>query len=52
MTKSSARKAAAKKAHNTSRKSAPKAAAKKASGTYRKTDAHFEKFARDAQMPE
>ena len=51
MTKSSARKAAAKKAHNTSRKSAPKAAAKKASGTYRKTDAQFEKFARDAQMP-
>ena len=52
MTKSSARKAAAKKAHNTSRKPAPKAAAKKASGTYRKTDAQFEKFARDAQMPE
>ena len=52
MTKSSARKAAAKKAHSTSRKPAPKAAAKKASGTYRKTDAQFEKFARDAQMPE
>ena len=47
----SARKAAAKKAHNTSRKPAPKAAAKKASGTYRKTDAQFEKFARDAEMP-
>jgi hypothetical protein len=52
MTKSFARKAAAKKAHITSRKSAPKAAAKKARGAYRKTAAQFEEFAHDAQMPE
>jgi formate dehydrogenase maturation protein FdhE len=52
MTKSSARKAAAKKAHSTSRKPAPKAAPKKARGTYRKTAAQFEEFAHDAQLPE
>jgi hypothetical protein len=52
MTKSFARKAAAKKAHITSRKPAPKAAAKKARGAYRKTAAQFEEFAHDAQMPE
>jgi hypothetical protein len=68
MTKSFARKAAAKKAHITSRKPAPKAvtkkahvtsrkpapkaAANKAHGAYRKTAGQFEKFAHDAQMPE
>ena len=51
MTKSVARKAAAKKAHSY-RKPATKAAAKKAHGTYRKTDAQFEKFARAGQVPE
>jgi len=66
MTKSSVRKAAAKKArgadrktarkvgagkaHSTDRKTA-KAVAEKARGTYRKTAAQFEDFARDAQMP-
>jgi hypothetical protein len=52
MTKSFARKAAAKKAHVTSRKPAPKAAAKRARDAYRKTAAQFEEFAHDAQMPE
>ena len=68
MTKSSARKAAAKKApgtdrqtarkvgagkaHSTDRKTAVKAIAEEARGTYRKTAAQFEEFARDAQMPE
>jgi hypothetical protein len=68
MTKSSARKAAAKKArgtdrktarkvgagkaHSKDRKTAAKAVAEKARGTYRKTAAQFEEFARDAQMPE
>jgi hypothetical protein len=47
------RKAAAEKAHSTyRRKSVPKAAAKKARGTNRKTSAPFEKFVRDAQVPE
>jgi hypothetical protein len=68
MTKSSVRKAAAKKARSTyrkttrkvgaakalssGRKTAPKAVAEKALGTYRKTAARFEEFAYDAQMPE
>ena len=68
MTKSSARKAAAKKARSTyrkttrkvsaakalssGRKTASKAVAEKALGTYRKTTARFEEFAYDAQMPE
>ncbi len=68
MTKSSARKAAAKKArskyrkttrkvgtgkaHSSDRKTASKVAAEKARGTYRKTAARFEEFAYDAQMPE
>ena len=68
MTKSSARKAAAKKArskyrkttrkvgtgkaHGSDRKTASKVAAEKARGTYRKTAARFEEFAYDAQMPE
>ena len=68
MTKSSARKAAAKKARSTyrkttrkvgaakalssGRKTASKAVAEKALGTYRKTAARFEEFAYDAQMPE
>jgi hypothetical protein len=52
MTKISARKAVAEKAHSTYRKTAPKAAAEKARGTYRKTAAQFEEFARDTQMPE
>ena len=68
MTKSSVRKAAAKKArstyrkttrkvgaakaHSSGRKTASKAVAEKARGTYRKTAARFEEFAYDAQMPE
>src|SRR6476646_2051028 len=68
MTKSSARKAAAKKARskyrkttrkvgaekalNSGRKTASKAVADTALGTYRKTAARFEEFANDAQMPE
>ena len=68
MTKSSARKAAAKKArgthrktarkvgagkaHSRDRKTASKVAAERESGTYRKTAARFEEFAYDAQMPE
>ena len=68
MTKSSVRKAAAKKArstyrkttrkvgaakaHSSDRKTASKAVAEKARGTYRKTAARFEEFAYDAQMPE
>src|SRR6478736_659162 len=68
MTKSSARKAAAKKARstyrkttrkvgaaktlNSGRKTASKAVAETALGTYRKTAARFEEFAYDAQMPE
>jgi hypothetical protein len=52
MTKSFARKAAAKKAHVTSRKPAPKAAAKRARDAYRQTVAQFEEFAHDAQVPE
>ena len=52
MTKISARKAVAEKAHSTYRKTASKAAAEKARGTYRKTAAQFEEFARDTQMPE
>jgi hypothetical protein len=68
MTKSSARKAAAEKASGTYRKTArklgagkaqstdpkiaSKAAVETARGTYRKPGAQFEKFARDAQMPE
>ena len=68
MTKSSVRKAAAKKARSTyrkttrkvgaakalssGRKTASKAVAEKARGTYRKTAARFEEFAYDAQMPE
>ena len=68
MTKSSARKAAAKKARGTHRKTArkvgagkahsrdrttaSKVVAEKARGTYRKTAAEFEEFASDTQMPE
>ena len=68
MTKSSVRKAAAKKArstyrktarkvgatkaHSGGRKTASKVAKEKARGTYRKTAARFEEFAYDAQMPE
>jgi hypothetical protein len=68
MTKSSVRKAAAKKARSTyrktarkvgarkahpgDRKTASKVAAEKARGTYRKTAARFEEFAYDGQMPE
>jgi hypothetical protein len=68
MTKSSARKAAAKKARETHRKTArkvgagkahsrdrttaSKVVAEKARGTYRKTAAEFEEFASDTQMPE
>ena len=68
MTKSSVRKAAAKKARstyrkttrkvgaaktlNSGRKTASKAVAETALGTYRKTAARFEEFAYDAQMPE
>lgn len=42
MTKTSARKAVAEKAHSTYRKTATKAVAEKARGTYRKTAAQFE----------
>lgn len=52
MTKSSAAKAAAKRARGAYRKTAAKAVAEKARGTYRKSAAQFEEFARDAQMPE
>ena len=68
MTKSSAGKAAAKKARGTHRKTArkvgagkahsrdrttaSKVVAEKARGTYRKTAAEFEEFASDTQMPE
>lgn len=64
MTKSSARKAAAKKARGIHRKTArkvgasrdrttaSKVVAEKARGTYRKTAAEFEEFASDTQMPE
>jgi hypothetical protein len=52
MTKSSAAKAAAKRARGAYRKTAAKAVAEKGRGTYRKTAAQFEEFARDAQMPE
>ena len=68
MTKSSVRKAAAKKtgskyrkttrkvgtgkARSTDRKTASKAVAERARGTYRKSAARFEPFAYDAQMPE
>jgi hypothetical protein len=68
MTKSSVRKAAAKKvrgthrktarkvgagkAHSRDRKAASKTVAEKARGTYRKTAAQFEEFAREAQMPD
>ena len=68
MTKSSARKAAARKArstyrktarkvgatkvHSGDRKTASKVATEKARGKYRKTAARFEEFAYDAQMPE
>jgi hypothetical protein len=67
MTKSSVRKAAAKKARSTYRKTTRKvgagkahssgrktasAVAEKERGTYRKTAARFEEFAYDAQMPE
>jgi len=52
MTKSSARKAAAKKTRGTHRKTAAKAVAEKARGTHRKTAAQLEEFAYDTQMPE
>ena len=52
MTKSSARKVGAGKAHSTDRKTAAKAVGEKARATYRKTAAQFEEFARDAQMPD
>ena len=52
MTKSFARKVSARKAHSRDRKTASKVVAQEARGTYRKTAAQFEKFARDAQMPE
>ena len=42
MTKTSARKAVAEKAHSTYRKTATKAGAEKARGTYRKAAAQFE----------
>ena len=46
MTKTSARKAVAEKAHSTHRKTATKAVAEKARGTYRKVAAQFEESAR------
>ena len=47
-----ARKVGARKAHSGDRKTASKVATEKARGTYRKTAAGFEEFAYDAQMPE